>query len=376
MKFNLKRLISFLLPALLAASCFSVGVPEGKAEIASDVEQLRVRADIPEGEESITDSVVIYSNQSWGLNFIDPQGEPADWIGTDVSEHLNLSGEMDSTVVRLTFDYNRMTVERLAQMKITSADCDKSISIVQAAADRFVMVEEKTILLPPEATEYTVSVISNIPWEAVLAKGATADVTFDGAAGNGDGTFVVSFGANDDPFSEKTASITISAEDSQDINLTFTQRRNAKFVIDVDFTSLPFNEEIQTASHKVGLSEETTYTLQRYGNTYSFVFGVNAVLQYRPADACILLDKGYIGLPVVAGMKLTQVSLKSVATNKKYLITSAAGSSPVVEGGESQTIAKDETATWELTGTTTDTRYYIYINSGSSRIAHITLTYE
>lgn len=372
MKRSCKHFIFLGLVAVLAGGCFSVDIPEGKTVILSDVESLKVRADIPEGKESIIDSLVISSNQSWGLNFIDSQGNPVDWITSDITEHLNLSGEMDNILVRLTFDFNRVTEDRLAELRITSSDCEKSISITQSAAERFVMVEERSVSLAPEESEYIVNVISNTSWTATLEEGATADVEFAGASGEGDGTFAVSFGINDNPFEDKTARITVSAEGCPDVNIVFTQRRNARFVIDIDFAEQPFKEPMPTTGGEI--TDDMAYTFEMYGKEYSFVFGKNSYFQYLSSASAIVISSGTIALPIADDMRLVEVKVKCAATNKKFSIVDKDANT--VEGGKVQALSNGDVGLWSLTGTQANQQYYIKVSSGKSRISHITLTYE
>lgn len=87
---------------------------------------------------------------------------------------------------------------------------------------------------------------------------------------------------------------------------------------------------------------------------------------------------GVLGFPVLSGKKLVRVVLgvsNSEANKKSVKITSDKEGKTVVTGGELQDVWSSHTVTYDLSGTSTDTRYYLKSDTNNIQPLNVTLYY-
>ncbi len=121
-----------------------------------------------------------------------------------------------------------------------------------------------------------------------------------------------------------------------------------------------------------------TYTLD--GTAYTF-----ALKNVKCNSGYLMMNKtgsyGVLGLPAIEGKKLTQVVVTNsggCSTSVTVGISSSDSAFTAVTGGESQTWStKSGTYTYNLTGTTDNTMYYLCVtNEKNAQVVSIALTYE
>ena len=358
----------------MAVGCFKVNYFEDAPAIITDTESITVTSSVPEGSAQITCDLVVTSNRSWGMNIVDLQGDPVDWIQASVADDMNLSGQTQEVSISLTFEPNWVVSPREAKLILTSAEYEKIIPIHQDAADVNLEIDtDQTVSsFGPYHEQTRVYFQTNADWTAAVAEGSTiADVRLSKTAGTSDDTYIdVTFGK---PYAGgvKEAVIQFYVEGmAAPRTITLVQ---TGLILNLDFAQQPFTADLPTSKTSI---VETTYSYPWYGSSYDFLLGENDI-QYRAADKCILLAKSktVVGLPAVEGLRLARVEMQSVATDKKYTISSDI-SGTVIEGGEMQKLPMEGVGSWTLTDTQADTRYYIYMSSSNSRIASISLIYE
>ena len=218
--------------ALLSGGCFSNQFPESEPRLSTDAGASGITVEAESSDPNgLTATLTIRANQSWGANVVDDAGEEVDWITLSAYDHLNLSGTSDDTTLEIGVGNNRINRPRNALLRITSANCETSVEIRQKAAVYFLEVEgAATRNIDCGATTVPLSIRCNTRWNAVIKEGATASVSLDVSSGEGDGELSVSFGANEDTKDEKTASIILSAEDCDDIEIQFIQSRSTPYI--------------------------------------------------------------------------------------------------------------------------------------------------
>ena len=363
-----------VLSSMMFWGCIQEKYYEDKPEISVSEESVTAEAAVRDGYDIIADTLTVSSNRSWGLNIVDAQGNAVDWITVSVEDNMNLSGMTEKTPVILTFDPNWTTSVRLANLVITSAECEKTVQITQRGASHNLAIDkEQTVTsFGPRDSQTRIYFKTNSNWSASVAEGTTIrDVVLSKSSGNDQDTYVdVTFGL---PYAggEKNACVVFDVEGMEhQISVGLVQ---TGLVIELDFDGQPFTEDLPESSKGI---ESTDYVYQWYGSDYIFQIGKNEI-QYRTADKCLLLEKkGFVRLPSVEGLRLAEVQLESVATNKKFTISSDDAGQNAVEGGKTKTLAKDSVGIWELTGTQSGTSYYIYAGGTKSRIASLYLIYE
>ena len=371
---NLKLLLLFVF-AVIATGCFKGNFHEDLPEIRVDVESVVVPAAIAEGSEHINAEIRVSSNRSWGINLVDRNGDQVDWVKASVTDNVNLAGMMQELSVILTFEPNWVVAARTADLILTTAECKKIIPLNQnAAMSNLEIDKEQTVSTfgPYDEQQTRIHFKTNSDWKVSVSEGATiSDIKFSKDAGTAEDTYVdVTFGRPcAGGVKEAVVQFTVEGMDTPK-TLTLVQ---TGLILDLDFSRQPFAEELPTSKTAI---EDTEYTYSWYGSEYNFLLGKNEI-QYRGADQCILLGKSntIIGLPALEGLRLTQVELKSVATNKTYTIASDI-SGTAAEGGKKQKLPMGGTGVWELTDTKENVPYYIYTGSSNSRIASISLIYE
>ena len=371
---DLKLLLMMLLSPAMFCCCIQGKYYEDTPEISVSEESVMAEAAVRTGYDSIADTLTVSSNRSWGLNVVDAQGNAVEWITVSVEDNMNLSGMTEETQVILTFDPNWVTSAREATLVITSAECEKTVQITQSGALHNLAIDkEQTVTsFGPRDSQARIYFKTNSNWSASVAEGSTIrDVVLSKSSGDDQDTYIdVTFGL---PYTagKKHASIVFDVEGMDHrISVSLVQ---TGLVIELDFDSQPFTVALPESSKAV---ESTDYVYQWYGSDYDIHIGKNKI-QYRPADKCLLLEnKGFIRLPSVEGLRLAEVQLKSVATNKKFTISSDDAGQNAVEGGKTKTLEKDAVGVWKLTGTQSGTSYYIYAGGTKSRIASLCLIYE
>ncbi len=371
---DLKLLIMMLLGPAIFCGCIRGKYYEGVPLIAVSEEAVRAEAAVMEGHDSIADTLTVSSNRSWGLNVVDARGNAVDWMTVSVEDNMNLSGMTQETQVILTFDPNWVTSAREASLVITSAECERTVQITQVGGSHnFAIDYEKTqTSVGPRDSQARIHFRTNSSWSATVAEGSSVrDIALSKSSGDDQDSYVdVTFGL---PYAagEKRASIVFDVEGmDHQVSVDLVQ---TGLVIELGFDGQPFTADLPASAKEI---ESTDYTYKWYGSDYKIQIGKNKV-QYRSADKCLLLDgKGFVRLPSVEGLRLVEVQLESVATNKKFTISSDEAGKTAVAGGETKTLAKDAVGVWQLTGTQAGTSYYIYAGGTKSRIASLYLIYE
>lgn len=374
MRTDLKLLLMMLLSPVVFCGCIQGKYYEGVPLIAVSEESVMVEAAVRDGYDIIADTLTVTSNRSWGLNVTDAQGNVADWVKVSVEDNMNLSGMTQDTRVILTFDPNWTTSAREASLVITSAECERTVQIIQTGALSNLAIdrEQTRTSFGPRESQTRIHFRTNSSWSASVAEGSTIrDIVLSKSSGNDQDTYLdVTFGL---PYAggEKRASIVFDVDGmDHQVSVDLVQ---TGVVIEIGFDGQPFTEMLPVSPTEI---ESLDYTYHWHGSDYNIQIGGNKI-QYRSADKCLLLDrKGFVRLPSVEDFSLVQVRLKSVATNKKFTISSDEAGKNALDGGEVKTLPMDAEGVWELTGTQAGTSYYIYAGGTKSRIASLYLIYE
>ena len=363
-----------LLSPAMFCCCIQGKYYEDTPEISVSEESVTAEAAVRDGYDIIADTLTVSSNRSWGLNIVDAQGNAVNWITVSVEDNMNLSGMTEKTPVILTFDPNWTTSVRLANLVITSAECEKTVQITQRGASHNLAIDKEHTVTSfgPRDSQTRIYFKTNSNWSASVAEGATIrDVVLSKSSGNDQDTYVdVTFGL---PYAggEKNACVVFDVEGMEhQISVGLVQ---TGLVIELDFDGQPFTEDLPESSKGI---ESTDYVYQWYGSDYIFQIGKTEI-QYRTADKCLLLktSKTFIKLPAVEDLKLSEVQLKCAATDKKFTISSD-GTATAVNGGAQKTLANGAVGVWKLSDVQAGTSCYIYSGSSNARIAELSLIYE
>ena len=134
--------------------------------------------------EAGTYSIVISSNGEWTA--IVENAAAHDWCTL-----TNASGSGNG-VITVDVAENTVLATRNATVKITLGDLNKSVQVIQEAAEPFLTVDETPIFATAEAKTYSITVNSNGEWTAIIEDAANHDwCTLTNASSNGNGTIIV-----------------------------------------------------------------------------------------------------------------------------------------------------------------------------------------
>ena len=139
-----------------------------------------------------------------------------------------------------------------------------------------------------------------------------------------------------------------------------------------------FSETISGWPTATGGSATTkTYTLV---NDYTFSLGPNVYFNTYDEDTYLMLrNDTYLGLPAISNYKLTKVEITNssgCSTSAKVAVCTSSTGSSAVSGGSTTTLSTVSTTyTFNLSGTSANTAYYLYFTNKNCQLKNITLTY-
>lgn len=117
------------------------------------------------------------------------------------------------------------------------------------------------------------------------------------------------------------------------------------------------------------------------GNSWSTYTTSSTKPYFFTSDTSMIMQigvGGVLGFPVISGKKLVRVDLavnNSESNKKSVKITSDKEGETVVTGGELQDVWSSHTVTYDLSGTSTDTRYYLKSDTNNIQPLNVTLYY-
>ena len=120
----------------------------------------------------------------------------------------------------------------------------------------------------------------------------------------------------------------------------------------------------------------TNYTYTVGGVDYSF-----SLKNVKQNNGYLMVTQpGALGLPAISGYKLTKVVAKNssgCSTSVIVGISSSNTEAGYISGGEAKTFSTQSAEyTYNLTGTSANTMYYIYVTKKNCQLVNLDLTYE
>ena len=181
-----------------------------------------------DGADPVTDTLFVTSNRSWSV--VRDSDEP--WLSFGVAEHLNLSKARETAQLIFSLDGNLLKKDRSASFKIVSGEDARTVIVTQRAIVYRLSVDgpRSFVDIPDTGGSLTVKILSNTQWHAEVAAGATADVTLPETVGEGDSDLEIVVGPNIDRSEGKTATVVITAEDCEPVEILLEQVKAVPFV--------------------------------------------------------------------------------------------------------------------------------------------------
>lgn len=166
-----------------------------------------------------------------------------------------------------------------------------------------------------------------------------------------------------------------------DYTITVSAVNDNAFVFDFTITGDARAEYGLDAWDNAENHDESTRNYLLNNTNYSFILGPYTFLN---TGYLFLKAKGgaaYLGLPAISGKKLVQVVITApgaASASAKATISSDADGQQIVTGGEVQTLTKGGKTTFDLSGTSANTVYYIKASDSgfNDQISKLELVYE
>ena len=166
-----------------------------------------------------------------------------------------------------------------------------------------------------------------------------------------------------------------------DYTITVSAVNDNAFVFDFTITGDARAEYGLDAWDSAENHDESTRDYLLNNTNYSFILGPYTFLN---TGYLFLKAKGgdaYLGLPAISGKKLVQVVITApgaASASAKATISSDADGQQIVTGGEVQTLTKGGKTTFDLSGTSANTVYYIKASDSgyNDQISKLELVYE
>lgn len=214
---------------LILSSCAEGWTPvETEPGLSASSEKVDVPAD-NEDETQVTDTVTISSNASWTAR-IEP--EDCSWVTIETQGDLNVSGLTRNVPVVLKFADNKVKQAREASLIINSPTGETVIPVRQG---------EIVYRLKPTCDQvypfvdylggkFIITFNCNTDWNVKLNDGNTAPARIDTLKGSGKGKIAVVFDENA-AYDDRSFGFTVSAQECQDLNFSFTQISTRPYVL-------------------------------------------------------------------------------------------------------------------------------------------------
>ncbi len=143
------------------------------------------------------------------------------------------------------------------------------------------------------------------------------------------------------------------------------------------FTDCPTGWPSGTKNAEINGLSGGSYDYVVSERTYSFT--LSDCVGYHTGHYLAIMKNKYVGLPKLSGYKLTKVVVgnsSGCSTTTTLKITSDTAGDTVVTGGTAQTFAtQGSTYTYNLSGTSNNTMYYMIV-SGNTQVISLSLTFE
>lgn len=283
-------------------------------------------------------------------------GTEGTWTG-EASSVVFTNSDAAARFTQVKVVYEGTGSETVGTYTPTVAFAKSEVSVAAGQSDDNAATTNSPVAVVYSSSNEAVATVSDKGKITAVAEG-TATITASVAAVNGTCTKINGASA--------TCSVTVTAQVAGQYAFEFTDK--TKYGLD----------QWPTGSSSAA---EGSYTYVLDGNNYTFTTTKVGSGIYMSGGYLMINNGNYLGLPAIAGKKLVSVSATlngsgSPSTAAKGTITSDT-SGTVVTGGEEQTFdTKGGAKTFELTGTSANTVYYLAISNKNFQCTKIVLTYE
>lgn len=226
----MKKLFLLLLVNLLMFSgCIDKREGSGDSYLKTDPEAINVPGDFSEQGDSIF-TVNVSSNRSWRahLNYesspVAPDA-PVDYAYLKNCEEVNFDFSPKTTGLQICFFQNPSKNVRKGVLELYSdGGLKKSIPITQSGIKYILKAQASKTAIGENGETVEIDVVCNTSWTARVE--SAFEIAAGPLSGQGNGTVRLEFPETDEP-AERTASVIFSAEDCEDVRITFVQEKSS-----------------------------------------------------------------------------------------------------------------------------------------------------
>lgn len=223
---------------LVAVACWA---PEYSMEetpvLSADRTQVVLPADLEDGSV-VGDTLGILANRSWSATVV--SGE--DWLSLGCPGRSVLERSSVESALAVSATNNKSSEDRKGIVEISSEEGKCIIEVVQTAIVPRLSVsgDDWAGNISDIGGEFTLKVITNVPWSAEIDSGATLSCEISPDSGDGNSELTVSVDANFDASAEKQAVIVFSADGCGPVRVAL---RQSKAIPAIKFVTNPMAAE-------------------------------------------------------------------------------------------------------------------------------------
>ena len=201
-------------------SIWDSNLAENESILNFDKTSVEVEAASFHADEKVTDTVIVTASRSWSLA---PVVE-SPWLSVSRDNGLNLGKVRKEWPVIMSFEDNTLSEERLVDLSVSIEGDRVLLPVKQKAFTPVLTLKSESIFNIPEVGDtVTLEIRSNSRWTARVEESSTAKLSLSASEGYKSGSLYVVIQANSDTKSSKEATVVLSAEGVEDVNVSITQ---------------------------------------------------------------------------------------------------------------------------------------------------------
>lgn len=269
----MKKIILGATAVLMLASCLDRNFGISDPTLSALSESIEVEATAPDMEFPV-DTVLIRSNRSWTCKIVESDGSVCTWAEALTPEFENPSGFLETVVQIVKFQNNEVNTVRNAKLVFSSHEGTLEIPVRQNALQyQLALGGSSSLEVSCAGGIVEIPVICNTDWTASIKEGSTATAAIATPNMHKNDTLIVNFAENEEDFA-KTATVVISAEDCENLEVVITQGKSMPSIT-INIEKSKTNYADTETSGIIYFKANANWTASAQGNFGNFKF-INA----------------------------------------------------------------------------------------------------
>jgi len=213
-----------ILAAVSLNGCLKRDFVESEINLSVDYAVKHLECDSPLGAGLLADTLRVTANRSWSAAV----REGADWLTIDATGYQNFGQVTEVAALPFRASDNSGDVPRTAKLVIYSGGASVSVSIIQDAWSPRLMVTTPFSAfygIKAAGDEILLDIVSNTSWQLKNDPNDEASLSYNMMSGEYSASVLVTVAPNMDKTAGKTATISISADGCQTIDIPVKQNK-------------------------------------------------------------------------------------------------------------------------------------------------------